>query len=476
MTYDTYIRQVITIELANIIYYMSAYGIAVIVSRNVLGRSCRLRKRDIAFAFAGYTIYELINYLVMTIISLSHFQDLDPDTTTEELLKSADQFRLTDDELFLYSYLVLAALILIYFVIFLLKHKERKISSALISTLVFISTVSTVEKLVSNIILLSSNDWQQSWENNVYSVGVDLTSSIGFFTAVLTNVAIFLILYFRLFRKEKILGIRPLYIVVFCIALSAVVNMGALPFSSDYTEDQISYYARILLGIFIPLIMLAVTLILVLNNLRENQKAANENQARYLEAELSYIAQYKKNENETRKFRHDIINNLSLMDMMVKEGHIDEAREHLRQMLENINSLSRRFSTGDEMLDLIVTMKADVMEDEKISFNCTGSFENGLDMKAFDTCGIFAEALDSAIKACKAEKGVKDPEINMTLTETDTSRMISIKNNCIGNGTFNLDNSCIRSYGGTVRALKKDDVTELILTLPKTRKKEAATA
>lgn len=453
-----------------------SYGSAIIVSRNILGRSCRLGKRDILIAVAGNILIETSNVVITVFFFVRYFMAMDPglegDASADEIAK----IRLPQDEYYALSVVANLALLLIFFFIFLLKHKKKRISSALTATLVFYSLHSIVRGLFYNLTLLASNNWKQSYDALFYSIEFDSTSLTANLIIVLADAAIFLTLYFRLFKKDMMLGIKPVYIVILCISVILISSAANMPFSFDYTEDQINYYARILLGIFIPLIMLAVALILVLNNLRENQKAANENQARYLEAELSYIAQYKKNENETRKFRHDIINNLSLMDMMVKEGHIDEAREHLRQMLENINSLSRRFSTGDEMLDLIVTMKADVMEDEKIAFNCTGSFENGLDMKAFDTCGIFAEALDSAIKVCKAEKGIKDPEINMTLTETDTSRMISIKNNCIGNGSFNLDNSCIRSYGGTVRVLKKDDVTELILTLPKTRKKEAKTA
>ena len=163
--------------------------------------------------------------------------------------------------------------------------------------------------------------------------------------------------------------------------------------------------------------------------------------------------------------------------MMVNDGHIEEAREHLKQMLENINSISHRFATGDEMLDLIVNMKASAMEDGKIAFQCSGSLEGGLDMKPFDICGVFAGALDNAIAL---SKNSKTPEINMSIRETEDSRIISIRNNCSagfpGDREERLNADCLRAYGGSIRTAVRDNISELILTLPKQKRGGAVTA
>lgn len=454
-----------------------SYGSAIIVSRNILGRSCRLGKRDILIAVAGNILIETSNAVITLFFFVRYFMAMDPGLEGDALADEIAKIRLPQDEYFALSVVANLALLLIFFFIFLLKHKKKRISSALTATLVFYSLHSIVRGLFYNLTLLASNNWKQSYDALIYSMEFDSTSLTANLIIVLADAAIFLTLYFRLFKKDMMLGIKPVYIVILCISVILISSAANMPFSFDYTEDQITYYARILLAVFVPLILLSVILILILNKLREDQKAANEYQAQYLEAELAYIAQYKKDVGETRKFRHDIINNLSLMEMMVNDGHIEEAREHLKQMLENINSLSHRFATGDEMLDLIVNMKASAMEDGKIAFQCSGNLDGGLDMKPFDICGVFAGALDNAIAESKS---CETPEINMSISETEDSRIISIRNNftegSYGDRAEKVNEECIKAYGGSIRTAVRDNISELILTLPRQKRGEAVTA
>ena len=127
-----------------------------------------------------------------------------------------------------------------------------------------------------------------------------------------------------------------------------------------------------------------------------------------------------------------------------------------------------------EMLDLIVTMKAAAMEDEKITFRCSGSLEEDLGMKAFDICGIFAGALDGAIEECKTDK---DSAIDMVISENETSRIIKISNSFNGDPdrafSGKINRSCIKAYGGTVKTSVKDNISELVLTFPRIVRREA---
>ena len=473
----TLIFPLLLLFVTNMLQLMSSYGSALIISRNVIGRNCRIGKKDIVISFAAANIMNLIVYAIQVAIYAIRFLSLAPGLTDSELADAIGEYRLSDNEYEAYSYISLACLFAVFFVTFLLKYKYKRFSSALLSSLIFISIGIGEQNLINNILLLISNDWQKSLDLYMYSAGTEASSTLHLIISSLVQFIIFLILYIAIYKKGKMLDIKPVYIIVLCVLFLAVTSSGSIPFSKDFPEEQITYYARIMLAVFIPLILLSVTLILILNKLREDQKAANEYQAQYLEAELAYIAQYKKNVGETRKFRHDIINNLSLMEMMVNDGHIEEAREHLKQMLENINSLSHRFATGDEMLDLIVNMKASAMEDGKIAFQCSGSLDGGLDMKPFDICGVFAGALDNAIAESKS---CETPEINMSISETEDSRIISIRNNftegSYGDKAEKLNEECIKAYGGSIRTAVRDNISELILTLPRQKRGEAVTA
>ncbi|MCR5227738.1 MAG: hypothetical protein K6E27_11050 [Eubacterium sp.] len=81
-----------------------------------------------------------------------------------------------------------------------------------------------------------------------------------------------------------------------------------------------------MLGLVIPFI---IAMLVSRGNAIEKTKI----QEKYIEAELEYINQYKKKQNETKAFRHDIINNLSLLDVMLKDGKTDDAKDHLDELL-----------------------------------------------------------------------------------------------------------------------------------------------
>lgn len=461
-------------EAATLATITLSFGSALIISRNVAGMSLRLRKTDALLAFAGFLFCEILAYFISDIMLMPKYEALDSSLSNEEYYNLAKNITLTAEETTLYEFAYSVGMLLFFFFIFLLKHKRKKIRSSLISTLIYFTFFYMVKAPIYNAFLLASSDWQQASRSFLYMFEPGRGSFAAYLMIFLVYILIFLGLFFGLYKKDRFLGVKPVHIIVICILFFAVNVVGSLPFSGENTQEEVSYLARMILALFVPLMVLTLGLILVLDNLREKQKEAIDFQAKYLEAELSYISQYKKNENETRKFRHDIINNLSLMDMMVKDGHTDEAREHLKQMLENINSLSRRFSTGDEMLDLIVTMKAAAMEDEKITFRCSGSLEEDLGMKAFDICGIFAGALDGAIEECKTDK---DSAIDMVISENETSRIIKISNSFNGDPdrafSGKINRSCIKAYGGTVKTSVKDNISELVLTFPRIVRREA---
>ena len=151
-------------------------------------------------------------------------------------------------------------------------------------------------------------------------------------------------------------------------------------------------------------------------------------QEEYISAELDYINQYKKNQTEIRAFRHDIINNLSMLSALHDEKNYDGAKEYIDTLLGNVKSMSPKYITGDEMLDCIVGMKAAKMDEEGIDFSLEGVIDGGLGMKAVDVCSIFANALDNAIEAC--EKIPKDISrwIKLSVKRTDKFFLIKLEN------------------------------------------------
>ncbi len=197
-------------------------------------------------------------------------------------------------------------------------------------------------------------------------------------------------------------------------------------------------------------------------------------QETYLQAELAHFQQYKQAQEETRRFRHDIRNNLLCMNEMLRSGKTEEAAEYLQNLLDTADTLSAKYVSGDEILDCILSAKAEVMLQKGISFQLDGVLAGGLPWKPIDICSVFANALDNAIEACASlpperrfitMKLKATPQFwfvrieNPVIKNVDVSRLFQLKGGYTsksnsgqhGIGTYNMKHT-VESYGGILKA------------------------
>ena len=268
----------------------------------------------------------------------------------------------------------------------------------------------------------------------------------------LVTLALFLVVYFGFYRPKKFYVIGIPYRIFFTVWAALFVTVPFIPaqMSSEYiTLEQRYHYLSIFYVVGTVILGLAVPVIMIISSVDRSLREKNQAQEAYLAAELEYIGQYKKKQVETKAFRHDIKNNLALTQMMLEKGQTDEAKAHIADMLGNVSALSPKYVTGDEMLDLIVFMKADKMKEKNIKFTLDGVVDGGLNIKAMDMCSIFANALDNAIEAASY---CEDPYINFSIKRTDKFFILKITNSAKGK----VDTGKLLSTSGYTSKKDKD--------------------
>ncbi|MBR5364379.1 MAG: GHKL domain-containing protein [Oscillospiraceae bacterium] len=153
----------------------------------------------------------------------------------------------------------------------------------------------------------------------------------------------------------------------------------------------------------------------------------NAYQAQFLEAELQASWQYKAAQEDTRAFRHDVQNNLTVIAMMMQEGKIEDAQHYLNDLRSEISALSPKVVTGDEMVDALISAKLARISECGITFRMDGVIDGGLNWKPMDICTVFANLLDNAIEAAaNTENGFIDLEFK----KSEHHRLIRASNNC----------------------------------------------
>lgn len=250
-------------------------------------------------------------------------------------------------------------------------------------------------------------------------------------TSVLFGVLIPLVLitiglYVVMYRKQRFYKFGTVCIILLMIWSSIVSYVASLTVQK---EDETMSVMRYVLFMLIFSFSVILPIIIWLLGYRRVLEEQNRYQESYLESELSYIEQYKKSQERTREFRHDVTNNLTVLMYLLKEGKKSEASVYLDDMVGQVQNLALKYVTGDEMLDCIVAMKTEKMEKENIRFSLEGGLENGLHMKPLEICTIFANLLDNAIEA---QKKISDPQkekwVEMSIKKSDQFFVIKIRN------------------------------------------------
>lgn len=128
-----------------------------------------------------------------------------------------------------------------------------------------------------------------------------------------------------------------------------------------------------------------------------------------------------------RKVRHDIKNHLFSVSALIDVGEYEQARELLREISDTADSLqpSLSQSTGNSLIDAVITYKAAVSEMRRIPFEYALDILPELRIELSDISSVISNLLDNALEA--AEKA-EDPYVEIRVFMYKDYLTIIVKN------------------------------------------------
>ena len=133
---------------------------------------------------------------------------------------------------------------------------------------------------------------------------------------------------------------------------------------------------------------------------------------------------------ELRRFKHDWINNLTVIDSMLKMNKIAELKQYVSELIGHCwsHTNTQIYSIKNAALFGILSSKVNLAHEKGISVNMSvaGEMENISGIKISDFCEIIGIFMDNAIE----EASVSDSVINIDMREGDNFIEISISNTC----------------------------------------------
>lgn len=115
---------------------------------------------------------------------------------------------------------------------------------------------------------------------------------------------------------------------------------------------------------------------------------------------------------QTRAFRHDIRNHLSVLNGLLMNGNLDESKTYLQKLDVASEMLSFPYRTGNSVVDILLGEKLAVAKMSGVTVEVALILPSPCGIDDFDLCVIFANALDNAIHECQAMGGTKNIRIS----------------------------------------------------------------
>ena len=173
-------------------------------------------------------------------------------------------------------------------------------------------------------------------------------------------------------------------------------------------------------------------------NLLENFRLSRE--VSLLEQEEQFLSQYveeaKARYDETRSFRHDIKNHITVLKELLLNGKKEQAVSYLKDMEEMAEGLSFPCSTNNPVVDILIGNKLGIAESLGIRVSCRLTLPYPGPVRDIDFCVILSNALDNGIRACRETDEDGDRYISVTGCMQGDLFLIEIENSFSGSGSF----------------------------------------
>lgn len=271
------------------------------------------------------------------------------------------------------------------------------------------------------------------------------------------------------------------FTIVIIIDGTVVIAIGNFLFSQmNIVNVSFAFiiYTLLILGILIQIILL-IHMIKSRDLHKENERLARQ----YLENQTRYYEYLVQREEDTRKFRHDIRNHISMLNMLFQENKIDECKDYLQDLTAHYENIHSAISVNNCIADAILNKYYYEAQNHDIGLTVTGHFPVECNLPAYDICTIFSNLLENALKAVIDCDG---KDISVGCRYTDTEILLSIENdsdyveldangmphtskNDVSQHGFGLKNvqQCVRQNNGHMSIQTNEKRFKVILSLSK---------
>ena len=209
----------------------------------------------------------------------------------------------------------------------------------------------------------------------------------------------------RLLEKSKVFQrvakvILYICIAIMMIALPATVT-GLAYLGREINNPALTSKLQILTDIFLfSMIALAIFIIYV-NNTNKRMKRYLEMEKTLKDTQKNYYEAMLAKEEDTRRFRHDVLNHLIALGELAKQGEMKPVADYVEEIQGDIVKIQQKcYGIGNTIIDAFLNYYVQMLE-EDVEVSVTGCLTQEIAISDVELCTIFSNLIKNSVEELK---------------------------------------------------------------------------
>lgn len=222
--------------------------------------------------------------------------------------------------------------------------------------------------------------------------------------AYLISLTIYYILYRVVLKKNNVYmcDIKIKYkieILVFSIIFQMFYSIIFSSLDEHNTEFTVNAYIMFVIALVGAIYSVALTLELATKNIVEERQ--NRELEMYINMQEQSYDYQKEKMMEISKFRHDLLNHMTVIRELLKQNNCDKAVSYIDSVWDLVTEFGKNIRTGDDILDVIINYYYLICSRDNISFKLVGGVSKKIDMGLTDITKLISNILQNAYEAAR---------------------------------------------------------------------------
>lgn len=274
------------------------------------------------------------------------------------------------------------------------------------------------------------------------------------------------ILSHRKTKKELFLSFRIQFLMLSFIVLGIIISDQLLGVTIDMSSHIVSKNAVLILnisGFFILFIIFSFIIFierlgyLSKSNLELMKINEQEN------AERKHYHLIEDYIQTLRYWKHDYQKHLEVMKELSANKNYEKLNSYISQLTEEFTGNIQFVSTGNSILDAIVSSKLITAQKNKIFFTYKIYLSNGLlPLSDIKFASLLSNLLDNSLEACKRIKNTTDAFISLEIKPYHQMLYLKINNSSSGTYSYDSHGNFISSKSSSEHGLGLKRITHLV--------------